>query len=300
MDGSVATENLTVVYGRSRGIDSVSLSVGAGQVLGLLGPNGAGKTTWLRAVLDLVHPTSGSASICGVSSREPASRMNVTYLPGDLKLPFRLTGHEVMSRFTSARGHIDPSIIQELAERLGVPLDRRIGSLSKGNRQKVGLVLALAPRTPVLLLDEPTSGLDPLVQQVFVDLIHERAQQGTCIVLSSHVLSELEYLADHVAVLRLGKCVALESMESLKSRTRIEWRVGFRDSQAASRVIERLNADPSVEAMLHGTEVHATLRGSINPLIQAIATEDVIRLEERGGELEDLLREFYSDQQVNP
>jgi ABC-2 type transport system ATP-binding protein len=299
MIGSVATDHLTVTYGRARGIDSVSLSVYSGEVLGLLGPNGAGKTTWLRAVLDLVHPTSGSATICGVSSREPKSRVNVTYLPGDLKLPIRLTGREVMNRFTSARAHIDKSVIQELADRLGVPLDRRIGSLSKGNRQKIGLVLALAPRTPVLLLDEPTSGLDPLVQQIFVELIHERAREGTCVVLSSHVLSELEHLADHVAVLRLGSCVAVESMDSLKSRTRIEWRVGLRNEQAASRVTERLNSDPSVEAIVHGTEVHATLRGSINPLIQALASEDVIRLEERGGELEDLLREFYSDQQVN-
>jgi ABC-2 type transport system ATP-binding protein len=291
----IRTDALTVRYGSARGIEDVTLHVGAGEVLGLLGPNGAGKTTWLRAVLDLVHPTAGSAEICGLSSLDPRARASVAYLPGDLKLPQRLTGRQVIRRFTSARTSIPDQRLDELAEEFGVPLDRRIASLSKGNRQKIGLILALAPSTPVLLLDEPTSGLDPLVQQVFVDIIRKRAESGTSVVLSSHVLSELEHLADRVAVLRQGECVAVESITSLRSRTRNEWIVRLQDEASAHRVSSRLAQHSSVSSQLFGPELHVVLRGSVNPLIQALVDEDIVRLQERSGELEDLLREFYLD-----
>lgn len=293
MLGSVITQDLTVRYGSARGIEHVSLTVDAGEILGLLGPNGAGKTTWLRAVLDLVHPTAGTATICGVDSREAKARETVTYLPGDLRLPPRLTGAQVIQRFTAARGDVDQAIVRELADAFEVPLDRRIGSLSKGNRQKVGLVLALAPHSAVLLLDEPTSGLDPLIQQRFVDLVRTRAAQGTCVVLSSHVLSELEHLANRVAVLRAGSCVAVESVHALKERTRLSWIAQLRDESAAQRVVERLQIDTSIVVQRSGPVVHVELRGSINPLLHVLATEDVIALHEHSRELEDLLREYY-------
>jgi len=292
---TIRTDALTVMYGRARGIVDVTLGVEGGEVLGLLGPNGAGKTTWLRAVLDLVHPTSGAAEICGRSSRDPKAREQVSYLPGDLKLPQRLTGRQVIDRFTSARAQISDHHLETLAARFGVSLDRRIASLSKGNRQKVGLILALAPTTSVLLLDEPTSGLDPLVQQTFAELIRERAAAGVSVVLSSHVLSELEHLADRVAVLRQGSCVAVESISSLRRRTRNEWIVRLADEAATTRVVNRLALDASVDTNVLGTELHVVLRGSVNPLIRALGDEDVVQLHERSGELEDLLREFYSE-----
>lgn len=295
MQSPLRTEALTVRYGSARGIDDVTLRVNAGEVLGLLGPNGAGKTTWLRAVLDLVHPTSGTATICDRRSTDSKARADVSYLPGDLKLPQRLTGRQVIRRFTSARAPISDDRLDDLATQFQVPLDRRIASLSKGNRQKIGLILVLAPNTPVLLLDEPTSGLDPLIQQTFVELIRQRVEDGSCVVLSSHVLSELEHLADRVAVLREGKCVAVESMAVLRTRTRIEWSVRLPDVSAASRVHERLSRDSSVDVTVTGPELHVILRGSVNPLIRALADEDIVRLQERSGELEDLLREFYSD-----
>jgi ABC-2 type transport system ATP-binding protein len=298
--GSIRTDELTVRYGKARGIDQISLHVETSEVLGLLGPNGAGKTTWLRAVLDLVHPTSGTAAICGVDSRDARSRAAVTYLPGDLKLPPRLTGWQVLRRFTAGRANFDEHETRALGDRLGVQLDRKIGALSKGNRQKIGLILALAPKTPVLLLDEPTSGLDPLIQQTFVEMIRERAASGVCVVLSSHVLSELEHLADRVAVLRQGACVAVESITELRQRTRIEWLAVLEDEPAAERVAQQLASDDSVQVQRFGGEIHAVLRGSVNPLIRVLAQENVIRLEERSGELEDLLREYYNDPQATP
>jgi len=298
--GSIRTDELTVRYGKARGIDQISLHVETSEVLGLLGPNGAGKTTWLRAVLDLVHPTSGTAAICGVDSRDARSRAAVTYLPGDLKLPPRLTGWQVLRRFTAGRANFDEHETRALGDRLGVQLDRKIGALSKGNRQKIGLILALAPKTPVLLLDEPTSGLDPLIQQTFVEMIRERAASGVCVVLSSHVLSELEHLADRVAVLRQGACVAVESITELRQRTRIEWLAVLEDEPAAERVAQQLASDDSVQVQRFGGEIHAVLRGSVNPLLRVLAQENVIRLEERSGELEDLLREYYNDPQATP
>lgn len=293
MLGSVATHDLTVRYGAARGIEQVSLDVSGGEILGLLGPNGAGKTTWLRAVLDLVHPTSGTVSICGVESRSAKAREAVTYLPGDLRLPPRLNGAQVIQRFTAARGHIDPVFVNELADTFEVPLDRRIGSLSKGNRQKIGLILALAPQTPVLLLDEPTSGLDPLIQERFVEIVQRSAAHGTCVVLSSHVLSELEHLAGRVAVLRSGVCVAVESVQALKERTRRSWTAELGDEAAAHRVVELLQGDDSINVRRSGRVIQVELRGSINPLLRALATEDVLVLHEHSGELEDLLREYY-------
>ncbi len=187
------------MYGSARGIEDVSLTVRAGQVAGLLGPNGSGKTTLLRAVLDLVHPQQGSIDIVTTSSKDRRARANVAYLPGDLSLPGRLTGKALLRRFSAAGGGLDPTRVESLTKRLGVDLTRPVGTLSKGNRQKVGLVLAFAKNARVLLLDEPTSGLDPLLQREFAVLVDEVTKDGTAVVLSSHVMSELEDLGDRVA-----------------------------------------------------------------------------------------------------
>ena len=184
---------VTVMYGSARGIEDVSLSVPAGQVTGLLGPSGSGKTTLLRAVLDLIHPQRGAIDIVTTSSKDRRARANVAYLPGDLSLPGRLTGQALLRRFSAAGGGLDPARVKVLTDRLRIDLTRPVGTLSKGNRQKVGLVLAFAKNARVLLLDEPTSGLDPLLQREFATLVHEAVNDGAAVLLSSHVMSCLLY-----------------------------------------------------------------------------------------------------------
>ena len=297
MPPAVATRELTVRYGHARGIEGISLSVEPGQVLGLLGPNGAGKTTWLRAVLDLVHPTSGTAVIAGVDSRQPRARVAASYLPGDLTLPRRLTGWQALRRFTAARGDSAAATADDIAKRLGIDLSRRIGSLSRGNRQKVGLVIALAPQTPVLLLDEPTSGLDPLVQQEFAAILGERAARGDAVVLSSHVLSELEHLAERIAVLREGRLVALEDVEDLRLRAQSRLWVTVLSDSDADRLAGSLAALDGVEVI--APDVPRTLdiriRGPVDPVVKALATVSVERMVSYGGDVEEILLDYYGD-----
>jgi len=291
-----AAAGVTVRYGRARGISEVSLDARAGEVLGLLGPNGAGKTTLLRAALDLVHPQAGEITLHGVPAKLPKARAFVTYLPGDLNLPRRLTGAQVIRRFTASRPAVSPHVINHLADAFGIDLGRRIGSLSKGNRQKVGLILALAPKTPLLLLDEPTSGLDPLVQQTFAELLAERQSQGATTILSSHVLSELEHLADRVAVLRDGKLAAIETMAALRERTKQRLTVRVASADETHIVVERLRAISGVAAQTVGdVDLLVEFEGAIDPVLKALAQVTVVNLQSSKSDIEGHLLDYYQD-----
>lgn len=293
--GRLALEaiDLTVSYGSSRGIVGIDLAVPMEGVTGLLGPNGAGKSTLLRAALDLVHPTRGDIKVMGVSSREPHARANLAYLPGDLILPGQLTGWSVLRRFTAGRGHLDEARVSSLAARLDLDLDRRVGQLSKGNRQKIGLVLAFAPRAHLLLLDEPTSGLDPLLQREFAQLVDEAVRDGVGVVLSSHVLSELEGLADRVAVLRDGALVAFESTDELRARARRVIRLEMATPDEAQSLARELQHLERVD--LDDVYVIVTYAGNVDPIIKAAARYTTYAIEKLGGDLDDVLLDFYSD-----
>lgn len=289
-------KSLTVMYGAVRGIEDVNLDVFAGSVTGLLGPNGAGKTTLLRAALDLVHPTTGSVHILGVDSTDPHARRDVAYLPGDLILPGRLSGWATISRYSASRGPLDSDRVEELARRLDLDLDRPVGQLSKGNRQKIGLVLAFAPRARVLLLDEPTSGLDPLLQREFASLVAEAVRDGSGIVLSSHVLSELEGLADRVAVMRGGSLIAIESIADLRQRATTTIRIQLSSSEQAQRFASTLpqeRAQAAVEADSQWVSVHFS--GDIDSILKHAASFYVCSMESHFGELDEVLMGFYSD-----
>lgn len=284
--------DLTVMYGAARGIVGVDLDVPAAGVTGLLGPNGAGKSTLLRAALDLVHPTSGEIRILGHSSRSPKARAEVAYLPGDLLMPGQLTGWGVLRRYTAARGGLDRSRVAGLAARLDLDLDRRVDQLSKGNRQKVGLMLAFAPRARLLLLDEPTSGLDPLLQREFSTLVRETVNSGASVVLSSHVLSELENLADRVAVLRSGQLVAVETTHELRSRAQGRLRIELASDEDARSLAADLAAVSSVTT--DGCWVMVSHVGDVDPVIKAAARYATRSVHSLGGDLDEVLLDFYS------
>lgn len=280
-------------YGSARGVSDVHLEVESGRVTGLLGPNGAGKTTLLRAILDLVHPAEGTISINGISSRDSSARDHLTYLPGDLVLPPRLTGRRVLQRFNNARAPLNWNRVGELSERLGLDLDRPVGQLSKGNRQKVGLLLAFAPEASIMILDEPTSGLDPILQQVFVDMVHERTRAGATVFLSSHVLSELEHLADEVVVLREGQLVAHESITQLRARARQVILAWLANDASAQHYADALRNGGLTDVQVEGTRVRAAVVGSPDPVIKALAGFSVERLVTEGSDLADVFLEFY-------
>lgn len=218
---AIETHNLTKRYGKRRGIEDVNLSLEEGEVFGFLGPNGAGKSTTIRLLLDLIRPTGGEIKIFGVSPRLGGAdlRKEIGYLPGTLIVDGRQKVRDLLNYFSALRGGVPQDRINTLVERLGLDVNTEVRTLSKGNKQKVGLVQAFMHRPRLLLLDEPTSGLDPLLQRVFLELMSEAKADGSTILISSHVLSEVQHTADRVGVIREGKMIAVERIDDIRAKT---------------------------------------------------------------------------------
>ncbi|OIQ78547.1 putative ABC transporter ATP-binding protein YbhF [mine drainage metagenome] len=212
-------QNLTKYYGEDLGIEGLTFDVAEGETFGFLGPNGAGKTTTMRLLLGLIWPTRGTATVLGRNIADgPPVRERVGYLPGTLRLYENLTGQEFLNLFARLRQRDCAKQIKALSSRFDLDLSRHIHDLSKGNRQKLGVVQAFMHEPDLLLLDEPTSGLDPLVQREFAELVRETTARGGTLLLSSHVMSEVELLTDRVAILNLGRLVLVEHISELKAR----------------------------------------------------------------------------------
>ena len=263
-------------------------------MFGYLGPNGAGKTTTLRIVLGLVRATSGAARIFGRAAPAAASREPIGFLPGDLHLYGDLTAQEVLDYFAGFRPQTPPVLRARLVETLkldGETLRRRVKFLSHGTRQKLGLIIAMQHDPQLLLLDEPTNGLDPLVQLAFRELVLDVARRGRSVLFSSHVLSEAEAVCGRVAILRSGEIVALETIESLRSKVVRRLRVRFRGSPPAG-----LEATPGVTRTERVDDtVTLWLQGDVNPVVRALAGADVDHLVFPEPELEDIFLEYYRE-----
>lgn len=221
---AVEVVNLTKYYGRHRGVEDVTLGVKYGEILGFLGPNGSGKTTVLRVVMGLIRATSGEVFVDGVSvDSDPRKwRRSIGYLPGELELYDHLTVDEYLKYISRIRGIDCSSNIDALSRRFGLDRSARISGLSKGNKQKVGVIQAFMHRPELLLLDEPTSGLDPIAQQEFANLIRQRRDEGAAVILSSHVLHEVEQVADRVAILDHGRVLTVDTVDGLRDRIATE------------------------------------------------------------------------------
>jgi ABC-2 type transport system ATP-binding protein len=290
---AIATRDLTKVFpGGVRALDGVTLEVAAGEVVGLLGPNGAGKTTLIRTLIDLIRPTSGSASILGHDVRRDRVEVHrhLGYLAGDLNLPQRLTGRQVLASLGRLRGGLPAGAIDTLGRRLEVDLDRPIRALSKGNRQKVGLIQAFMHDPPVLVVDEPTTGLDPLAQEVFRALVQERAAAGATVLLSSHVLAEVEHVADRVAIIRTGDLVAVEAIADLRARAVRHVTVRTRRPVPEGA----LEALPHVRVVSRdGQVVRLTVEGAMDDLIALLAPLGVEDLAAEHADLEEIFLSYY-------
>lgn len=224
---AIRLENLTKKFGKLTAVDNFTLSVAPGEVLGFLGPNGAGKTTTMRMLIGLMAPTSGEASVLGFDVRKRSTQMlsRMGYLPGSLALYENLTGREFLRFAAKLRGKNCDDQIASLAARLQLDLNKHIHDLSKGNRQKVGIVSAFMHQPDVLILDEPTSGLDPLMQREFEGMLADAKARGAAILLSSHVMSEVEHLSSRVAIIDRGKLLTQDTVAALKLKAlhRIEF-----------------------------------------------------------------------------
>lgn len=291
------TEALTKWYDGTLALDRLDLELRAGHVLGFLGPNGAGKTTTLRLLMGALKPSSGRALVLGRDAwRDRAlAHAAIGYLPGDVRLWPRMTGAQTLSYLGRLRG-LDgqPSDVADLAKRLDVDLDRPVGSLSKGNRQKVGLLLALLGEPALLLLDEPTAGLDPLVQQEFHRVVRERAEAGAAVLLSSHVLAEVERVADRVAIIRSGRLVMTESLEELRRTARHSVHATF-TAPPPPGTFDRI---PGVtDVRLGGRELRCTVQGPADPLIKTLARFETVDLNSHEADLEETFLALYGRQE---
>jgi beta-exotoxin I transport system ATP-binding protein len=286
----VRAEQLTKTYGQNRGIVDVDFAVEAGEVFGFLGPNGAGKTTTIRLVLDLIRPTSGRLSVFGLDARRDsvAIHRRLGYLPGDLRLYERMTGRDLIRYFGHLRGA--PGAGEDLVARLDLDLDRKVKELSRGNRQKIGLVQAFMHEPDLVVLDEPTSGLDPLVQETFYELVAEATERGGTVFLSSHVLSEVQRVADRVGLIREGRLQLVDTVENLRARSFTSVEVTFAESPPA----DALRGVPGVrETGRHGDVVRLALEGEIDPLLKALARFHVRALDVHEADLEDIFMALY-------
>lgn len=286
----IAATGLTKDFAALRAVDHLDLTIERGEVFGYLGPNGAGKTTTIRLLFAFIRPTSGSVSVLGGSGADPAVRRRIGYLPADLPVPRRYTAWDLINFYGDLRGGIDRRWVDQLIERFELDPTRQFGQLSTGNRRKVGIVQAVAHRPELVVLDEPTSGLDPLLQREFQLLVRELAHDGTTVLLSSHVLPEVEDLADRVGIIRRGQLVRVATVAELRqqARQRIELRTAGPADSAPFAILPGV-----VEATAEGNVIRLVIEGSVDLVIKAAAQLAVVRIVTHEADLEDVFLSYY-------
>lgn len=294
----VVCTGLTKDYGQGRGVFDLDLRIRAGGVFGFVGPNGAGKTTTIRLLMDLIRPDRGSATVLGLDSRRDslALKRRIGYLPGELPQFPGVSAGYVIGLLAGLRGGVDPDRIESLTQRLDLDVSQRYERLSHGSKQKVHLVQAFMHEPDLLVLDEPSLGLDPLIQRVFRALLQEAVARGASVLLSSHVLAEVEQVCDRIGLIRGGRLVRVGSMEELRAvrAHRVEAIVRRPGS------VTDLAGVPGVsEARVDGERITCSVRGSVGPLLGWLQAGEVVELDSREMSLEEVfLTEFTSSAQA--
>src|SRR5579859_1058846 len=294
MSEPIETQRLSKDYGNGRGIFDLDLTVQAQEVFGFLGANGAGKTTTIRTLMGMIHPTGGSASIFGLDCQRQSVEVKrkVGYLPGELPQFGGLRGSEVVAYLAGLRGRVDPQVVSDLTHRFDLDLGQRFREYSRGNKQKLGLVLAFMHCPDLLILDEPTGGLDPLNQQEFHRLVRETRERGATVFLSSHVLSEVEHICTRVGIIRQGHLVRVASLDELHQLRFHEVEIEFGDDPP----VALLEAAKGVEIReVDGHRVQLTVRGSFESLIDTLPGHRVLNIVSHEPSLEETFLTYYED-----
>jgi ABC-2 type transport system ATP-binding protein len=296
MNASIVTRELTKQYDYKSppALDRVSISIAAGEVYGYLGANGAGKSTTIRLLMNFLQPTSGSAEIAGldVVRSAVAVKRHVGYLAGDVALYQKATGKELLDYLAALQGGVDATYRAMLERRFEAETHKPIAALSKGNRQKIGILQAFMHRPDVLILDEPTSGLDPLMQEAFYDTVREASQSGAAVLMSSHNLAEAQRVCDRIGIIKHGKLIHEQSMgdDSLVNKTT------FRITLAKPADVARLSKAPHVTVLSHeGALVVAQASDSISQALATLSHFDIRELTTQQLSLEDEFLTFYGD-----
>ncbi|WP_328401543.1 ABC transporter ATP-binding protein [Nocardia sp. NBC_00403] len=289
-------DGLTKYYGRQPALVDVTLKVPAGVVFGYLGPNGAGKTTTIRILVGLMRPTRGTARVRGadtVREREVAQR-HIGYLPGQFVAYPDLTAEQYLRYLAALRGGVDPAVRDAMIERLDLDPSQRIGAMSHGNRQKVGIVQAFMFEPDLLVLDEPTTGLDPLVQREFLGMVRQARAAGRTVFLSSHVLSEVQAVADTVGMLREGQLITVRSVAELTKQAFHRIDLTFAGEPPDSDVLRGIAGVRRAER--NAVAVHIELEGSTADLVKAVAPYDVVDIVSHEPDLEEVFLTYYGQE----
>lgn len=289
----IQTERLTKRYGSFPALTDLDLEVRPGEVFGFLGPNGAGKSTTIRLLMGELNPSSGSASVLGAAPREVKHRSRLGYLPADLALWPAMTGRDTLKFFAKLRGGVDWGLVERLTERLDADLTKRVGELSTGNRQKIGLISVFMHRPELLILDEPNAGLDPLVQHEFLGLLREVADDGRSVFLSSHTLSEVERVANRVGIIRKGHLVAVEEVASLRRKRMRHIELEFDGAVAEADLL----AFPGVrDVSSQPGRVSLNFDGDMGGLLGVVGrTARITDIHTQEADLEDIFLTYYQD-----
>lgn len=294
MTVAIKAQALSKDYGSGRGLFDLDLEVVEGEVFGYLGPNGAGKTTTIRLLMGMIHPTRGSGTIFGLDCQRQAVEVKrlVGYVPGELPQFGGMRGSEIVAYMAGLRGGVDPKHVAEICQRFEFNLGQRFREYSRGNKQKLAILLGFMHRPRLLILDEPTGGLDPLNQQEFYKMCRETAEAGATVFLSSHILSEVEHISDRVGILRAGRLIRTARLHELHEIRVHEVEIEFAGAVPMD-AIRRAAEVERVETENH--RIRCTVRGSFEPLMQAICTSDVVKFSSREPTLEEVFLMYYRD-----
>ena len=293
MSNIIEVKNVTKDYGQGKGIFDVNITVKKGEVFGFLGPNGAGKTTTIRNLLGFIRPDKGQCFIEGLDCFKYAAKIqeNLGYLPGEIAFLEDLTGKQMLEFIASMKGLSDKSKMNDLMERFELDPKGKIKKMSKGMKQKIGIICAFMGDPDIIILDEPTSGLDPLMQNRFVDLILEEKNKGKTILMSSHIFEEVERTCDRTAIIKEGKIAAIENMESLKAKKRKFYSLEFQSENERLRFQED---NPSIKIIeVHGKNATVAVQGDIVKFLDTVTKYKIKDLDVKRETLEEIFLHFY-------
>ena len=286
---AIKIDNLYKHFGKTKAVDGISFEVEKGEVFGFLGPNGAGKSTTIRCLMDFIRPTKGKIEILGKDAQKDSVELNrhIGYLSGQVHLYEKWTGQMHINMLKKLNG--DQDISAELCERLDFNSNFKAKKLSSGNRQKLGIILSLMCKPEILILDEPTNALDPLMQQTVYKLIKEASENGTTIFMSSHNLAEVERVCDRVSIIKKGKMITTESIDSLKDKRVYSVRITFKN-KPTEEIFKEIETE-GLESIQHGFKF--TIKGDINPTLSILNNQEIDDLEVNRASLEDIFLEYY-------
>lgn len=288
----IQTKKLTKYYGKQLGITGLDLTVSQGEVFGYLGPNGAGKSTTIKLLLNFINPTEGSMRVFGKDPQTQSTSIlgDIGYIPGEIHMYDSLSGKNHLKFQASLQDGVDWKYVEKLASRLQVDLAKPIKSLSHGNKQKIAIIAAFMHKPKLLILDEPTTGLDPLIQREFYDLVSEVNQSGSTFFISSHVLPEIERMCHRVGILKEGRLMVTEEIETLKKRAVRSLEIQF----AKEAIAEHFAGIKSIrDLQIKGNTAHCKVEGSLDQLIKQISKYEVINLVTQEADLEQVFLNYY-------